>query len=48
MAGKRVADALREVEAARKDIKKLKFVVFTTAAALAVSVGTLTYIISQM
>ena len=48
MPGKRVADAFREIEAARKDIKKLRFAAVTNAVALVTAVGTLTYIISQM
>jgi hypothetical protein len=48
MPGKRVADAFKEIEAIRKDIKKLRFAVVTNAVALITSVATLTYIISQM
>jgi hypothetical protein len=46
MAGKRVADAFREIEELRSDIKKLRFAITTTAVALLVSVGTLVMIAS--
>lgn len=46
MAGKRVADAFREIEEIQSDIKNLKFAIATTAVALLVSVGTLVMIAS--
>tara|TARA_B100000029_G_scaffold482477_1_gene532571 strand:- start:774 stop:923 length:150 start_codon:yes stop_codon:yes gene_type:complete len=48
MARKRVADAFKEIDEIKEDIKKLKFQMYTNAIALLVSVGTLAYIISQV
>ncbi len=41
---KRVADAFREIEELREDVKKLRVATMATATALLVSVSVLTYL----